>query len=404
MHGMNPKMAALFQKLVDNTCSPEEFDTLIMWLDSEEGRAASAGLIQEHLEAVSVQKAEDPALRQRLRQRLGAILSETAPPVTQARSRAMSGRRKWLAAAAALALFLALGAALWSGLRRPPDATARPLAREAILPGSDRAVLTLDNDSSIVLDKSGGQALCQGSTQLLRTQGGGLVYQPAAENRRRGGGRHRTGYNTLSTPKGGQYRITLADGTRVWLNAGSSLRYPVAFYGKTRQVWLSGEAYFEVAPRPEQPFIVEAGKEKIYVLGTSFNVRAYAGGEHIQTTLAEGLVKVAAGKTDLVLKPGSQASMDPATGRLQVSAVDVEGALAWKDGMFHFNGTNIRTIMQDVARWYDVDVQYMTGDLDSKNFSGVISRYSQVTELLKRLEMTGLVHFTVKDRVIIVRD
>lgn len=277
-------------------------------------------------------------------------------------------------------------------------AVAKQPYEHDIKPGGNKAVLTLSNGQRIVLDNiSEGSLAKQGAVDVSKQDSGELVY-----NAQDKAAPEQILYNTLSIPLGGEYKLVLADGTKVWLNAGSSLHYPIAFKGKERNVSLSGEAYFEVADEKDQPFTVEAGNEKIQVLGTAFNVKAYENEEKIKTTLAQGAVKVTTGGESRLLRPGEQASFDPTTGRLQVSKADVEEALAWKNGLFQFNHSNIKMIMQDVARWYNVDVQYKADGIGGQNFSGIVSRYSNVSELLKRLELTGTIHFKIEERVITV--
>jgi ferric-dicitrate binding protein FerR (iron transport regulator) len=280
--------------------------------------------------------------------------------------------------------------------------------QQQIHPGGNKAVLTLANGRQIVLDNSEHGSLAQQGVAKISVVGSGqLVY---SKKQGTNGKRHReTVYNTITTPRGGQYEIVLSDGSRVWLNAASSLHFPAAFTGNSRTVQLNGEAYFEIAKQPEKPFIVEAGHAHIQVLGTDFNVSAYRDEEAVKTTLTEGAVRVTSFATGnssggVTLKPGEQASVDKQTGNMEVEAVNVDLALAWKNGLFYFQNTNITTIMEDVARWYNVEVVYETQDLKSKNFSGVLSRYGQVDALLKRLELTGAVNFRIDGNKIIVTD
>lgn len=281
-----------------------------------------------------------------------------------------------------------------------PDMLAKVQQPDEIRPGGNKAVLTLSNGKKIVLDNAAKGSLArQGAVDIRKQDSGELVYQHTSSGAAEA---KEDLYNIISTPLGGEYRIVLADGTKIWLNAGSSLRYPIAFNGRERRVTLNGEAYFEVARQKDQPFTVEAGKEKIQVLGTSFNVKAYEEEKNIKTTLAEGAVKITTAQESRLLRPGEQASLDQTNARLQVSQADMEEVLAWKNGLFLFDHSNIKTIMQEVARWYDVVIQYKTHNLENENYSGIVSRYSNVSELLKRLEMTGTVHFKIEGRIITV--
>ena len=208
--------------------------------------------------------------------------------------------------------------------------------------------------------------------------------------------------NTIQTPRGGQYEVVLAEGTKVWLNSASSMSYPTAFTGNSRQVTLKGEAYFEVAEDKARPFKVSVGDVQVDVLGTHFDVMAYDDENAINTTLLAGAVRVTAkGVVSQVLTIGQEASMDRSTGSLTVKAVDAEAAVAWKNGIFDFEGASTESVMRQLARWYDVDVQY-EGKAD-KHFRGTIPRSSNVSEVFKMLELTGEVHFSIDGKKIIVK-
>ena len=268
-------------------------------------------------------------------------------------------------------------------------------------------MLTLANGSTIILDSAHDGTLAQqGTTKIIKLDGGALAYRAATDSR--GQTTEQTGYNTIATPRGGQYRIILPDGSKVWLNAASSLRFPAAFAGNERTVELTGEAYFEIAKNAEKPFHVRVpsggtdGKDMdVEVLGTSFNVMAYANEEKIHTTLLEGKVKVKQGALAENLSPGREAIVDQATHAMEVADGNIEQAVAWKDGLFRFKETDIRELMRQVERWYDVDVVYRTtrGDQD---FTGVVSRNKNVSILLHMLELTGTVHFKIEGKRIIV--
>ncbi|GAA4305358.1 FecR family protein [Compostibacter hankyongensis] len=309
--------------------------------------------------------------------------------------------------AAAVLMLLAAGVFCYLMTRRAPGHKNALAKRETgryennVSPGGHKAVLTLSNGQQVTLGNSSAGVLAKQGGVIIRKQDSGeLVYHNAS-------GEAATGqvyYNTITTPQGGEYKIVLSDGTKVWLNARTVLLYPTAFTGNVRRITLSGEAYFEVAQEEHTPFIVEAGHTKIQVLGTHFNVNAYEDEGAVRTTLSEGAVRVSAGKESRLLKPGEQASLNNRTGRLKVKPADVDRALAWKNGLFYFNNTDIQTILREVARWYDVEIVYQAKDLEGKRFSGVMSRYAEVSALLERLELTGTVHFKVEGRTIIVLD
>lgn len=274
---------------------------------------------------------------------------------------------------------------------------------EDIRPGGNKAVLTLANGQKLVLDNTNpGTLIRQGMVDVQRRDTGELVYNVSGISHSVDG--PNLSYNTITTPMGGKFKIALSDGTKVWLNAGSSLRYPVAFAGKQRQVWLNGEAYFEVAKQAGKTFLVEAGTVEVQVLGTHFNVNAYGDETPVRTTLTEGAVKMSAAGESRILKPGEEGSINKQNGGMKVASADVDMALAWTRDLFLFDNTNIKGIMRDVSRWYDVDVIYETKNLENKNFSGVMSRYEEVDSLLQRLELTGVIHFKIEGKKITVMD
>jgi transmembrane sensor len=298
----------------------------------------------------------------------------------------------------AAAVILVLGAGL---LFYPKNKLSKPhfvkirKAETPVLPGSNRAVLTLSDGSSIDLDNSKDGLLCkQGDVKVDKLANGKLVYQNA------GASTNSVIYNTITTPRGGQYQVVLSDGTKVWLNAASALKYPATFAGKERMVELSGEAYFEVAKNKNMPFKVSLNKMTIQVLGTHFNVNAYADEDAIKTTLLEGSVKLSSGNATSFLKPGQQGVFAKQE-NFRVSDVNVQEAVAWKNGYFIFDNENIQGIMRKISRWYDVDVDYY-GRIDEGDFGGTISRFKSVSGVLKSLELTGTVHFKMQGRRITV--
>lgn len=259
-----------------------------------------------------------------------------------------------------------------------------------ISPGDDRAVLTLANGAQIVLESvANGAVTQQGNTKVIKLDNGQLAYSSL----------NRTSsevlYNTISTPKGGQYQIVLADGSKVWLNAASSLRFPASFSGKERKVELSGEGYFEVAENPSVPFIVSVNGMQVEVLGTHFNVNAYHDESSIVTTLLEGSVSVkkqVSTKPEsnmVILKPGEQADLAK-DGVLKINhAVNLTEVVAWKDGNFEFDNTPVTEIMRQVSRWYDVEIVY-EGLLPTHQLTGQISRKVNLSQLIDMIQYTGI--------------
>jgi ferric-dicitrate binding protein FerR (iron transport regulator) len=320
-------------------------------------------------------------------------------------------RMKWLrvSVAAVLVLVIAAGALILVSPKKaaqPRIAGQKTLspAPADVLPGSNKALLTLGDGSTIVLDSANtGNLARQGNTQVLKLGDGQLKYKSGP-----GDDRAAVSYNTLATPRGGQYRLVLPDGSQVWLNAASRIRYPTAFIGHERRVTVSGEAYFEIAANASMPFkvLVDRGTGnkdpmEIEVLGTQFNVNAYADETAIRTTLLEGSVKLIKGTSSGVMKPGQQAQLEENGEIRWIPGADVEKAVAWKNGVFEFGDENLQTVMRQIARWYDVEVEY-EGNIPADRFTGRVSRKTSLSGVLKILQLSDI-RFTVENKKIIVR-
>ncbi len=263
-----------------------------------------------------------------------------------------------------------------------------------VAPGGNKAILTLSNGSKVMLNDS--------KNGLLATQAGALILKKDSllSYKSIAGKTDAVTYNTINTPNGGQYQLVLADGTRVWLNAASSLKFPTEFNGNNRTVELTGEAYFEVAKDKHKPFNVKTANQTVQVLGTHFNVNSYSDEAVVKTTLLEGSVKVYSATASVLINPGQQALLS--NNQLLVNKdPDVNEVIAWKNGMFQFNEADIQTIMRQIARWYDIDVEFK-GKIPDYTYHGKISRNSNVSQVLKILELSGI-DFTIEGRKIIVK-
>ncbi len=265
-----------------------------------------------------------------------------------------------------------------------------------VKPGTNKAMLTLADGTAISLDDAAtGKVAKQSGIVISKTADGQLVYGMA----KNGAADKTPEYNTISTPRGGQYQVNLPDGTRVWLNAASKLKFPSSFIQlKDRKVELSGEAYFEVTKDKKRPFIVSASDQKVEVLGTHFNVNAYPGAVVDRTTLLEGSVKLTKHSKEYMLKPGQQATVGTA---VRIAEVDTEEVIAWKNGNFIFVDNDIKTIMDMLERWYDIEVVY-EGKQSPIGFNAEISRDKSLVQVLKALEKTGNVKFRIEGRRVIV--
>lgn len=311
-------------------------------------------------------------------------------------------RRLWVRnMAAAAILILVSGAGLWTYFAsRVPALTAKSasLAKGDANPGGNKATLTLADGTTVYLDSlRNGAVQHQGGTKLTKQDSGQLVYKVLS-----GAGDLAMQYNKIATPRGGQYQVVLPDGTKVWLNASSSLRFPTAFAGNQRRVELTGEAYFEVAADPSRPFTVNiGGGQAIQVLGTNFNINAYDDESAIRATLLEGSIRLSKGREQVLLRPGQQA----VSGRTETSIhiipdADTEAAIAWKNGYFQFDGVGLETVMRQLSRWYDVDVKY-EGPIPERQFAGQMPRGVNLSEVLRILEESD-VHFRIEGKQLVV--
>lgn len=274
--------------------------------------------------------------------------------------------------------------------------------KSVILSGRNKATLTLADGSNIILeDAQNGILARQSNADIHKALSGKIVYNAS----KRSSANAPALYNTITTPRGGQYQVTLSDGSKVWLNAASSIKFPAVFSNEERVVELTGEAYFEVAKLTglivsghegsHIPFKVITANQTVEVLGTHFNINAYEDEATINTTLLEGSVKVVQLKTNIsrLLKPGQQAKVGS---KLQVSDVDATAAVAWKNGYFVFSRADLGSIMRQVSRWYDIEIQY-EGNISKEGFVGTISKFKDVGQVLDMLQLTGAVHFKTKN-------
>lgn len=308
-----------------------------------------------------------------------------------------------IAAAAAILCVLGMAAYLLNENKKIDISTAANSIKSTdrdIAPGGNKAVLILSNGKAVVLDSMRqGQLAVQGNSKVMKINNGLLAYNQQLAKA------HIPGpvkYNTLKTPRGGMYQLVLPDGTKTWLNAASSIRFPVAFTGKERRVEISGEVYFEVAKDENKPFIVKKGHMAISVLGTHFNVMAYDDEAGIKVTLLEGLVRISQEATNntRLVKRGEQALVTPDGPIALTKGVNMEEAIAWTNNLFWFDGNNIQTVMGRISRWYNIDVE-IKGNI-SQHFTGVIPRDLMVSEVFKVLNKTGKINYKIEGNKIIV--
>ncbi len=294
------------------------------------------------------------------------------------------GYLKHIAVAASILLCVGLGLVLFNRKIEPVAGLAKKKL-EDVLPGGNKATLTLADGSVVDLDKAlNGEITKQNGIVIRKTENGQLEYviqdNPDAVS----------GTNTIATPRGGQYQVTLPDGTKVWLNAASSLTYPYPFAKNERLVELQGEAYFEVAKDRQRPFRVVANHQTVEVLGTHFNINAYNDEPILKTTLLEGAVKVKTEGSEVRLKPGEQAKFNAANAQLVVDKnIDADQYVAWKNEVFSFNNEDLKSVMRQISRWYDIDVVYK-GKITTEKYFGEIPRSANLSEVFKILELNHI--------------
>ncbi|MBO9632878.1 MAG: FecR family protein [Chitinophagaceae bacterium] len=299
--------------------------------------------------------------------------------------------RKWWWAAAIFILFGTVAYLYTSQQKEKPVVAAKSAETKDILPGGERAILTLADGSKIALDSAAtGQLAKQGNASVIKLANGEIRYDV------NGHSQTATMMNTMSTPRGGQYQLILPDGSKVWLNAASAISYPTAFTGNERRVKVSGEVFLEVAQNKEKPFVVDVdGKSTVQVLGTSFNINSYADEGNIKTTLIDGSVKI---NQQTILKPGQQATV--AGNNVTIHKANTEQVLAWKNGNFDFTGLDFKALMRQLERWYDIDIKYERDLTDFKS-EGQVDRGVSLTGMIRFLSNFGI-KARLEGRVLII--
>ncbi|MBV4355878.1 FecR family protein [Pinibacter aurantiacus] len=287
---------------------------------------------------------------------------------------------KWAAAAVFAACLFGAGYYLLTSKNIEPAKQTIVSNEKKIVPGGNKAILTLASGEKVILeDVQKGSVATQGDIAINKIADGSIEYNASGKKDIT----EEIAYNVLTTPVGGQYHITLSDGTGVWLNASSSIKYPSKFIGNQRKVEITGEAYFEVTHNESAPFRVLAGKQMVEDIGTAFNINSYDNEPSLKTTLVEGKARVTNNNESFILDPGQQTQLNPNDQKLRlVSGVDVGEVIAWRNGLFKFNNASLPEVMRQVARWYNVKVQY-EGKLENRKFNGEIARKTSLQEMLE---------------------
>ncbi len=386
----------LIEKYLAGTATDEEKKQVTNWYRSHP---------DEEAEIFSVENDSEQQIKRRIKDRLFQTIQSRKKQSTK------SVYFGWWKQVAAAAIFVLVSSAIYlvffsvAGKENLMAASKKneQVPTGELMPGRNKAMLTLADGSKIALDSAAnGLLTSQGKIKVQKLSNGKIVYavngELLSEN-------DPAFYNTIATPRGGEYQLTLSDGTKVWLNAASSIRFPVVFTGKERIVSITGEAYFEVEKNATMPFKVQANTAEVEVLGTHFNVNAYDDESAIKTTLLEGKVKLNPSdkkqpRQNVLLLPGQQASLNRGGNFKVMNDADVEEAVAWKNGRFQFKSADLQTILRQISRWYDVDIVYKENV--NLHFTGQLGRDQNASGVFEKLALTGEVHFAIDGKKVIV--
>jgi transmembrane sensor len=399
MSAVNARLTYLFNSYYRQTATQQEQDELMEIIHSSVNDAEVTALIHEAWDNLEI----DGPLFDRTKSIdiLNNILQSNSGRDNIHPIRPPDKKQLWLKLGVAAAMMVFVGFGAYVLLRQDKNVVAKKTIAKTkqahdVLPGGNKAILTLANGKTITLDSAkNGLLVNQGAARIHKTRDGQLVYE--ADNNDDGSA---APMNTVSTPRGGQYQLVLDDGSKVWLNSASSLSFPAVFKGKTREVEITGEAYFEVAKNDKMPFRVKVNNTVVEVLGTHFNIMAYNDEAVMKTTLLEGSVKINNSQNFSMLKPGQQAQLNQNGPIKIIDNPDADDAVAWKDGLFQFRDAGIETIMRQAARWYDVQVSF-EGKMPVKEFTGRISRNVKASELMGMLKYMGI-NYKIEDKHITV--
>jgi len=397
----------LFRRFINNQCSHEELDIVLKHIKEANYEEELAYVLSEEAERISENSADQLSITDQNLDLLTRINSSIDNSTIAIKRQKFLQYVKYMAAAtvlvvSAIAIYIYVNATSLNTKFQAPVKTASTVTLD-----ENEAYLTLANGKRIALSESNlGSLAHEVGADITKTKDNELVYKPNENDVN--AATETPLYNKIEIPNGKKFQLNLPDGTKVWLNAGTSLRYPVSFAGlKERGVDLVGEAYFEVAHNKAVPFKVYIGKKAVEVLGTKFNVNSYQNEPAISTTLLDGSVKIISDNDDpsapsVIIQPGEQASITPH--KISINKIDTEEVMAWKNGQFNFKSQDFQTVMRSISRWYDLEVVYENTTPITVKPGGWISRKNNVKEVLEMIEATGKVKFKIEERRIIVKN
>lgn len=393
------RLRQLLAQYFDNTISRKDCELLLKHLDKTD-----PALVSKIIDELLDKKRPNVSFREKQRKRVYnqlviKINQRNEPDSTVVPVRLLS--RRWVHIAALLMAIVSIGLLLHHVSSVPAgqdQLTTAGIPEDILLPDDTQAILTLANGQTIVLhDSMDGVLANQAGIAIRRTKDGSILYEPQAVPVNA----QEIPFNTFSTPKGYSHQLILPDGTRVWLNTVSAIRFPVAFTEDTREVTLVGEAYFEVSHDTSKPFKVIANGSTIHVLGTHFNVSAYADEQHVVTTLLEGAVNVSKNGSNVELRPGEQAVVDGKTGQVWQSKADIQSVMAWKNGYFRFDDERIESIINKVSKWYDIEKVDYRGQFNDR-FTGTFQRSKSIAQLFRHLERIAPIKFKIEGKEVVI--
>ncbi|GEL10300.1 FecR family protein [Flavobacterium glycines] len=376
----------LMEQFISGEITPEGKTMLLSMLDNPQYSEEVNAILRENYDAVEI-PVVSPELTKRFMDELKGKMNSS-----KAKEPSVISLFNWrkIAVAASILVAIGIGTLVLFQKKDQSPVTVALKTTDDKDPGKSGAILTLSNGSKIVLDSVGNGLLANQNNTTVSKKNGGLVYKA--------GRNARVAYNTMTTPRARQYNLELSDGTKVWLNASSSIIFPTSFAPNERKVILTGEAYFEVAKDKKRPFRVAVNGMQVNVLGTHFNINAYDDEASVNTTLLEGSVLITEKAKKVLLKPGQQAQKQKSGAITVNDNVNLEEVMGWKNGVFYFENANLQTVLRQLSRWYDVDVVFEKG-IPARTFEGEIQRNLQLSQVLKILEKNK-VHFKIDGNVL----
>jgi transmembrane sensor len=376
----------LMRQYVSGEITAESKVRLLQMIDDPQYAKDLEGILRKNYDQIQEGSADSEATTTFME----ALKERMHPKSEQDEEETISLYVHWKKIVAAASILLLLGIGYYNYTPKTTLPTVVAVEKNKITPGTSGAILTLADGSQIVLDSVANGVLANQNSTLVSKNGGTLIYS--------GGKTKQVALNSMTTPRGRQFQVVLSDGTKVWLNASSSITFPTTFIQNERRVTITGEAYFEVAKDKNHPFIVTANATEVKVLGTHFNINSYPEEKSTKTTLLEGSVLVSNKKEKSLLEPGQQATQSN-TGTLSVKKLEnFDEVMAWRKGLFYFNNTSLENVMQQISRWYDVAIVFEKG-VNARNFDGEISRELNLDDILKILE-TNNIHFKIEGKTI----